>query len=390
MTGASAALRDIAIGFAGASLALATVCYVIAIALAHEIIQLPLAFYQGVTLERRYGLSTQATARWWVDHVKAGAVGLAFAIVAALILMSLLRWSPEHWWIMASGVFMLIFVALVQAAPVLLMPIFYDFKALDRPELSDRLVALAERAGARVLGVFEWRLGDRTRKANAALAGLGRTRRILLSDTLLAEHSDDEIEVILAHELAHHVHRDIWSGIALQALVCVAVFYVADRLLSRFAPPLGLLGKEDIAGLPLVVLTAGAVSVVFMPVANAFSRAHERRADRYALEVTRNVVAFTSAMKRLGAQNLAEERPSRLVEWLFYSHPPMAARVEAARRWAEGRASRYVGRVLFFGPVDQPGASKTTRPTFRLSGPADQNAPTLRPTVKLRPRDGAN
>lgn len=334
VTGASAALRDAVIGLTGTSLVRATVCYVIALALLHEIIQLPLAFYQGVTLERRYGLSTQATAQWWLDHVKAGFVALAFAIVAALIVMSLVRWSPEYWWIIASGVFTLTLVALVQAAPVLLMPIFYDFKLLDRPELRERLLALAERAGARVLGVFEWRLGDRTRKANAALAGIGRTRRILLSDTLLAEHTDDEIEVILAHELAHHVHRDIWSGIALQAIVSVAGLWVADQALSRLATQLGLLGKSDMAGLPLLVLTAGAVSVMFMPVANALSRAYERRADRYALEVTRNAPAFVSAMKRLGAQNLAEERPSRLVQYLFYSHPPMTARVEAARQWA--------------------------------------------------------
>ena len=129
----------------------------------------------------------------------------------------------------------MLLIGLAQLAPVVLLPLFYDFKPLDRPALADRLVALAERAGARVLGVFEWRLSDRTRKANAALAGIGRTRRILLSDTLLAEHSDDEIEVILAHELAHHVYRDIWTGIALEAGLILAGFYLADVALTQFA-----------------------------------------------------------------------------------------------------------------------------------------------------------
>jgi STE24 endopeptidase len=223
------------------------------------------------------------------------------------------------------------------------MPLFYEVKPLDRAALVDRLVALADRAGARVLGVFEWRLSDRTKRANAALAGLGRTRRILLSDTLLAEHSDDEIEVILAHELAHHVYRDIWSGIALEALLIVAGFYLADLALTAFADSFGLTGKADVAATPLLLLTAGALSLALMPLFNAFSRAHERRADRYALEMTRNVDAFVTAMKRLAAQNLAEDRPSRLVEVLFHTHPPTAARVEAARTWAADSRDKAQG-----------------------------------------------
>jgi STE24 endopeptidase len=195
-------------------------------------------------------------------------------------------------------------------------------------------VALAERAGARVMGVFEWRLSDRTRKANAALTGIGRTRRIILSDTLLAEHSDDEIEVILAHELAHHVFHDIWSGLALETGLITSGFFLADRILSLLSTSFGLQGKADVAAMPLLVLAAGAVSLALLPLFNAFSRSHERRADRYALEMTRNVPAFVSAMKRLAAQNLAEDQPSRLVEILFYTHPPIGARVTAARDWA--------------------------------------------------------
>ena len=340
MTGGSAALRTYAASAAGSSFVLTLGLYVLLLALINEVITLPFAFYQGVTLERRYGLSTQTTARWWVDHLKAGAVALVFATVAALIVCSLIRWAPERWWIVAAAVFTLIMVGLVQLAPVLLLPLFYEFKPLDREALVRRLVALADRAGARVMGVFEWRLSDRTRKSNAALAGIGQTRRIIISDTLLAEHSDDEIEVILAHELAHHVHHDIWKGIALETVLITVGFYLADRVLTRFADSFGLTGKADIAALPLLLLTAGAVSLALLPFANAFSRAHERRADRYALEMTRNVPAFVSAMKRLGAQNLAEEHPSRLVEILFYTHPPISARIAAALAWVtSGRSS---------------------------------------------------
>jgi len=335
VTGGSAALRGSVESLAGSSFVITLALYVVLLALINEAISLPFAFYQGVTLERRYGLSTQTNARWWLDHAKGGLVGLLFALLGAWLVCSLIRWDPDRWWMHAAVVFTAIMVGLVQLAPVLLLPLFYEFKPLDREALVHRLVALADRAGARVMGVFEWRLSDKTRKANAALAGIGQTRRIIISDTLLAEHSDDEIEVILAHELAHHVHRDIWKGIALETGLIALGFFLADRALARFAGSFGLAGKGDVAALPLLLLAAGAVSLALMPLANALSRAHERRADRYALDMTKNVAAFVSAMKRLGAQNLAEEHPSRLVQILSYRHPPISARIEAAHTWAK-------------------------------------------------------
>ena len=333
VSGGSAMLRDLSTGIARQSFALTVVFYVIALGLLSEAVQLPLAFYQGVLLERRYELSTQTTWRWWLDQLKSTALGLLFAIIGALIVWSLLRSMPQWWWLAAACCFVLLIVVLAHLAPVLLLPVFYTFTPLDRPALVERLVALAERAGARVLGVFEWRLSDRTRKANAALTGIGRTRRILLSDTLLAAHTDDEIEVVLAHELAHHVHHDIWKSIALEAALMTLGFYAADRALAAAVGHFGILAKDDVAAMPVLVLAGGAVSLALLPLANAVSRAHERRADRYALEMTKNAAAFSSAMKRLGAQNLAEEQPSRLVEILFHSHPSIAARLEAARAW---------------------------------------------------------
>jgi len=214
---------------------------------------------------------------------------------------------------------------------VLLLPLFYSVKPLARDALRARLLALAERAGARVLGAYEWGLGDKTKKANAALAGLGGTRRILVSDTMLAEYSDDEIEVVLAHELAHHVHGDIWKGIAFESALVFGGFYLASVVLRAAAPAVGLRGMDDVAGMPLLLLAAGAVSLVMVPIAHGMSRAFERRADRFALDLTRNPHAFISAMRRLAAQNLAEEQPSRVVQWLFYSHPPIRERIAAAQ-----------------------------------------------------------
>ena len=333
-SGWSAALRDCAAAASGGIPFLTLVFYVAALGLLSEVLQIPFAFYQSVTLERRYGLSTQSIGQWWADQGKAALVGLALATMAAVIVWALLRISPERWWLIAAGCFIALLVVMAQLAPVYLLPLFYTFRPLERPALVDRLVRLAERAGTSIMGVFEWRMSEKTRKANAALAGIGRTRRILLSDTLLAEHSDDEIEVILAHELSHHVHHDIWKALAVESVLLIGGLYLADRVLEVAAGRFGLMGKGDIAALPVLLLAIGAVSILLLPVVNALSRAHERRADRYALDMTGNVAAFTSAMKRLGAQNLAEEHPSRLVEILFHSHPPMSARIEAARRWS--------------------------------------------------------
>ena len=148
---------------------------------------------------------------------------------------------------------------------------------------------------------------------------------------MLSEYSDEEIEVVLAHELAHHVHGDIWKGIVFESLLIVAGFNLAARALAMLARPLRLSGVQDVAGLPVLLLTAGAVSLLMVPLAHAISRAFERSADRFALDLTRNPQAFISAMRRLGAQNLAEQHPSNIVQWLFYSHPPLEERIATAQ-----------------------------------------------------------
>jgi STE24 endopeptidase len=314
----------------------AIVVYVTLLSLLNEAGSLPLAFYSGFLLERRYGLSTERLSAWLRDQIKSFALGLALAVPAAILLYTLIAWSPARWWAVAGLAFAVIIVGLTNVAPVLVLPLFYRVKPLDRAALRTRLIALAERAGARVVGAYEWGLAEKTRKANAALAGLGGTRRILVSDTMLAEYTEDEIEVVLAHELAHHVHGDIWKGIAFESGLILGGFYLASRVLHALAHAIGLRGVADVAGLPLLLLAAGAVSLVMLPVAHAMSRAFERRADRFALRLTRNPAAFISAMKRLGAQNLAEENPSRIVQWLFYSHPPVRERIAAAQAFASG------------------------------------------------------
>ena len=339
VSGAGSQVRELAAAVssvisAGFDDAVTVAVYAVMLMILLQVIEAPFAFYQGFLLEHRYGLSTQTARHWLSDQAKGVLLGTGLAVIGASIVFLTLREWPDQWWFLSAVMFAIAMIGLARLAPIVLLPIFYRFKPLDRPALVQRLLGLAHKARTDVVGVFEWVLSGHTKKANAALAGMGRTRRILLSDTLLADYSEDEIEVILAHELAHHVHHDLWRGIAVQTLVLAGGFFLADAALRRLADPLALRGLSDPAGLPLLILVGGAWSFLMMPLVNAQSRAQERAADRYALSATHNVDAFVTAMKRLSQQNLAEERPSPLVEWLFYSHPPIHERIDAAKAFS--------------------------------------------------------
>lgn len=321
--------------------------YVVTLVILHEVGAALVGFYGAFELERRYGVSTQTATQWLADQVKGTGMTLVLGLAAAGTVYWTIRVLPEWWWLLASALFALGLAMMASIMPVVLLPLFYSMKPLSRDELRTRLIALASRSGANVLGAYEWGLGIKSRKANAALTGLGSTRRILVSDTMLADYSDDEIEVVLAHELAHHVHGDIWKGLAFDSAVLLVGFFIAAQALEWGEARLGLTGPADVAGLPLVILCVGVASVLAIPLTHAHSRAAERRADRFALVLTAKPEAFVSAMRRLGHQNLAEDRPSRLVQWLFYSHPPLHERIAAASASAqEGenrQASAYRG-----------------------------------------------
>jgi STE24 endopeptidase len=229
-----------------------------------------------------------------------------------------------------AAVLILFTVVMAQLAPVLLFPLFFKFQPLGNEELASRLRGLAERAGTHVAKVLEWKLGEKSSKANAALAGWGATRRILLADTLLERHTSDEIETIVAHELGHQVHRDIPFSIVVESALTLLALWLVNEALARATPRLGFRGLADFANLPLVLLVIAGVSLLTLPFVNAFSRWRERRADSFALKLTEKPAAFISAMRKLAEQNLAETEPSPAIEFLFHGHPSIAKRIAAA------------------------------------------------------------
>lgn len=326
-------LRDLAYRLGFQSYSLSLFMYLFLLLVISKALGIGLDYY-GFSLERRFKLSTQRFRSWAWDEVKSFLVGLVLGTVVVEILYFTLRQWPQHWWILAWALFMGLFVLLAQFAPVVLFPIFYKFEPLDDEDLRRRLVVLSERAGTRVRGVYRWKLSEKSKKANAALTGLGATRRIILADTLLDNYTQDEIEAVLAHELGHHVHRHILKSIFVQAAITLLGFWAANWTL-HFAVDQHMFEElSDFANLPLLALVSVVLSVVLMPALNAYSRFNERQADRYAFESIASVEPFISSMNKLAEQNLAERMPSKWVEWFFHSHPAISSRLAAAKEWS--------------------------------------------------------
>ncbi len=339
-TGWTITLRDIAYShLAGESYAFALFLYVVMLATLAKALGIGLDYY-GFRLEHRFGLSNQKLRGWLWDEIKGWLVGLVLGIIVAELVYWFIRMWPLHWWLVAWIVFIGLFVVLAQIAPVVLFPIFYKFEPLENEDLRERLTRLSEQAGTRVRGVYEWKLSEKTRKANAALTGLGKTRRIIIADTLLENYAPDEIEAIFAHELGHHVHKDVMKAILVQAGLTFVAFWSANEVLHYAVLQKHFLGLEQIAdfsNLPLLALVSAVLAFLAAPVLNAYSRHNERQADRYSFEAMPHVHSFISSMNKLADQNLAERQPSRFVEWWFHSHPPIAKRIAAAEEWARAR-----------------------------------------------------
>src|SRR6266481_8074903 len=287
-------------------------------------------------LEQRFNLSNQKFGAWLLDEFKGWLLGLVIASGLTEIVYTLIGASPEHWWIIAWIVCLGLFVLFAQIAPVVLLPLFYKFSPLDNDDLKARLLRLGERAGARVRGVYEWKLSEKSKKANAALTGLGSTRRIILADTLLQNYNNDEIEAVLAHELGHQVHGHMVKMIVVQAVVTLAGFWAANAVLRWAIDEQRMFQHlSDFANLPLLALVASGLWLLLTPALNAYERFTERQADLYCWKCVTDVTPYITAMQKLGKQNLSESHPSRLVELLFHSHPPISKRIAAAQAWAK-------------------------------------------------------
>jgi STE24 endopeptidase len=299
------------------------------------LIDLPLSYYSGFVLPHRFEQSTQSLRGWIVDQLKGMAIGAPLGLILLELLYLALRVTGGLWWLWAVGGLLVFNVLLSNLAPVLIMPLFNKYVPLgdEHKDLADRLLRLAERAHTRVRGVYKFDMSRRTKSANAALTGIGNTRRIVLGDTLINEFTPDEIETVLAHELGHQVHRDILFLITFGTLSTLVGFYLASLAMNWAVSAFGFAGISDVAAFPALGLILGIYGFITSPIDNAVSRWRERMADEYALGSTGKTEAFASAFIRLANQNLGEVDPEKWVVIMFHSHPPLAQRIEMARHW---------------------------------------------------------
>ena len=301
--------------------------YLLAFFLLLKVILLPLGYYSGYRVEHRYGLSSQSFGSWVIDELKELAISLILGLFIGEIIYGLIRAFPSLWWLIASLVLSVFFIFMTKLAPILLMPIFFRFQRLDDKDLEARILKLTDQAHTRINGVFEMNLSKKTKAANAALAGIGSTRRIILADTLLKEYTHDEIEGIMAHELGHQVYNHIWKGILVQGMLTTLLFFLIAHGLDRGVVWFHLQGIHDIAGLPYFMLITIVFSFLFLPLVNLYMRSMEYQADQYGVSITGNRDSFISALEKLSRQNLSDIHPNAVIEFLFYSHPSIAKRI---------------------------------------------------------------
>ncbi len=301
--------------------------------LAHMAISFPLSLYGGFTLEHRYGLSRQTFARWLLRYFKRNGLSLAFGLVLVVGLYWIIWLTGPWWWIAAAGAFFAVSVLIGQLAPVVIIPLFYKVERLDHPELNERMQKLSAGTGLSIEGVYRMGLSEETVKANAMLAGLGRTRRVLMGDTLLDSFSPDEIEVIFAHEIGHHVYKHIRKMIFAGLVYSLVGFALCNWVVMAWAQArYGPLTAYELppSTLPLLMLVLTLMSLVLEPVQNAISRRYERQCDRYALKRTGLRVAYQSAFRKLARLNKDDPDPHPVEVFLFHSHPPIRERLSFA------------------------------------------------------------
>jgi STE24 endopeptidase len=309
-----------------------------------QLVETPFSFYSGFLVDHRFHLSTQTLKGWAVDDLKSFGIEVAFGLLAGATLYYLIR-AASFWWLAAAFLFAVFSVLLSIIVPYVLMPIFYKVTPLTDSSLKDTLLEMSRKVGAK--SVDHVIVADESRKsvrANAFFSGIGKSKAIVLFDTLLSNFTRREVITVVAHELGHYVNKDIWKEAILSGFLIVPPFFIADYVLRLGASNLGLTGVADPAGVPVIFAVLIGVSFVLQPISNGISRIMEGKADEFALRAADDSEAQASAERRLADLSLAVDKPNRLVELVFYTHPSPSKRVQMADGWKiEHTSERNVG-----------------------------------------------
>ena len=305
---------------------LSLLIFIITLSFISLIIFSPFNFYTGFYLEHKYNLSNQTFWKWILEGLKGSLVGAVIGIPLLFLFYYTLKSFGIIWWLPFGALMFIVSVILAQIVPIIILPIFYKITPIDNESLRERIVNLSKDAGLNVQNVYKFNMSKNTKKANAAFTGLGKTKRILLGDTLLDNYTEDEIETVIAHELGHHKKKHIIKNIFIGTVFSFLTFYLIAQLHKESLSWFGFSEITQIASLPLLFLWGAIIGLVQTPISNYISRKFEYEADNYAVISTNKKEAFIQTLEKLTDQNLGDREPHPLVEWFFYSHPSIKNR----------------------------------------------------------------
>ena len=329
-TGLSRSILDLAHSYTSNDY-IALLIFLGIIGVAESLINFPLNFYSGYILEHKYDLSNQTLSKYFQEKLKGLILGLVIGIPVMFAFYYILRTFGDNWWLVL-GIFMFIVsVILGRLAPTIIMPLFYKFKPIENEGIKNRILELCKKTGVKIQGIFTFDMSKNTKKANAAFTGMGKSRRIILGDTLMNNFSESEIETVFAHEVGHYTKRHILKLMTVSTIMTFLGLFITAKLYEASLGYFGFTSVSDIAALPLLFLYLSLYGLITTPITNIQSRKYEWEADTFALQTTKDKGAFISAMEKLADQNLADKSPNKIIEYLFHSHPSLEKRIQFAR-----------------------------------------------------------
>lgn len=329
-TGLSLKIESIAFDFSSNGY-IALLIFFGIIGITEGFITFPMGFYSDYILEHKYGLSNQTLSGYFREKLKGFLLGIVLGIPLMIAFYYILRTFGSEWWLVL-GVFMFIVSVIIgRLAPTLLMPLFYKFKPIENESLKNRILDLCKKTGVKINGIFTFDMSKNTKKANAAFTGIGKSKRIILGDTLIENFSEEEIEMVFAHEMGHYTKKHIMKMMITSTILTFAGLFITAKLYEASLGYFGFESVSQIAALPLLFLYLSLYGLITTPISNIQSRKFEWEADTYALETTKDKSSFISAMEKLADQNLSDKTPNKIIEYLFHSHPSIEKRIQFAK-----------------------------------------------------------
>ncbi len=325
------------------------ILFVLVSGFALGVILFPLKYYKDFHLEHKYNLSNQTFLKWILEDLKGLGVSLVIGIPLLLALYYVMNVFGSLWWLPFAILIFIVSVILARVVPVFILPLFYKITPIENNDLKNRITKLAGDAGIKVENVYKFDMSKKTKKANAAFTGIGKSKRILLGDTLLEKYTNDEIETVIAHELGHYKKKHIIKNIIIGTVSSFLTLFLISYLYNISLPWFGFEAITKIAALPLLTLWMMLIGLIQTPLSNILSRKFEYEADKYAITSTLKPSAFKDTLEKLTEQNLGDKEPHPFIEWFFYSHPSIKNRINAIDIFLSDKKEIFNDQLKFEG-----------------------------------------